>query len=280
MALIFHQNMFNFGGRSDVRNAAYTASLNAIGAATGPSYIVAGFTEVLNSDPVLRVTIANLAQTLDPGLTGLVVIEVGTTAVGVRREYIAITWNPEYVTVQHAGQVLWNAAAQTWQAHNTAAAEVVDNRIPLPAGPPLGADTRGLAYIAATYAGANFLFGFMHNMYHMGNKSSAFTNLGTMADNARQAIGGDYTRAEVIIGGDFNVSPRVPKRPRGAALALQSRAARAGGAYVNTTNSNPYDFWVVSNFAVTDAHVAVHPQTRSGHMVNHVSDHAGITVNR
>ena len=137
-------------------NSAYTASLNAIGAATGPSYIVAGFTEVLNSDPVLRVTIANLAQTLDPGLTGLVVIEVGTTAVGVRREYIAITWNPEYVTVQHAGQVLWNAAAQTWQAHNTAAAEVVDNRIPLPAGPPLGADTRGLAYIAATYAGANF----------------------------------------------------------------------------------------------------------------------------
>jgi endonuclease/exonuclease/phosphatase family metal-dependent hydrolase len=139
-----------------------------------------------------------------------------------------------------------------------------------------------LAYIACLElaTGNPFLIGFMHNMYNLGNKSSAYTNLGTMADNARNAIGGGYAGAEVIIGGDFNLAPRNPKRPRGATLFLYPRAARVGGgtvgAYINTTAANPYDFWAISNGGRTDAHVRVRTQTR----VPHCSDHAGITLLR
>jgi len=229
MPLIFHQNMFSFGGHSAVRNATFTGAFAAIQGITGAIYRAAGFTEVINAGAGLRHTLSLLAHALDPNMTDLVVIEVGTTAVGVRREFIGIAWDPAALIVQHAGSVLWDSANQRWRAHNAVAAGIVNQTINRPAGLMLGADSRGLAYIAALRLGNPFLIGFMHNMYNLGDKSSAFTHLGNMADAACNAAGGVYGGAEIMIGGDFNLRPRQPKRPRGANVLLRTCAARGPG---------------------------------------------------
>jgi hypothetical protein len=279
MPRIFHQNMRTYGGGSAERNGVFAAGFAAIRAATPPGgYLAAGFTEVLNPGEPLRVELSVLAGILDPHLIGFVVIEVGTTAVGAAREFIAIAWDPAALTVQHAGQVFRNATLKIWQANNVAAGDVAANlTINLPPDLGYGADTRGPAYIAARRGGDRVVIGFMHNMYkNLGDRTGAYTNLGGMMDKARNAIGGAYEGAPVVVGGDFNLPPRPPKLPRGDALTLETRAARVGGGvagdYVNTTLANPYDFWCVSQGG-TDANARMHAQTR----VEHGSDHAGIS---
>lgn len=273
MARIFHLNMRQFGSGNVNRINGFAQAFADIQRAGLPDFIVAGFTEVRASNLGFRWVLSGLAQQLDPGLTGLLVIDVGTTALGTR-EYIGIAWDPVFVTMQHAGCVIWNSMRRAWQAYNVPAAAMVNHRIRLPAGLPLGADTRGLAYIAATYRGRNFLFGFMHNMYRLGSRYVVYTSLPTMAERARQAIGAPYGNAEVIIGGDFNLRPRPPITPRGAALVLHERAAMSRRGYVNTTATNPYDFWVVSDPNIGHQFVSVHRRTRSPLL----SDHAAITL--
>lgn len=277
MPRIFHQNMRTYGGGSAVRNGVFAAGFAAIRAATPPGgYLAAGFTEVLNPEAPLRAELSVLAGILDPHLIGFVVIEVGTTAVGGAREFIGIAWNPAVLNVQHAGQLLWDSTSKNWKAKNVAAADVADLTVNLPAKVNYGADRRGPAYIAALSAAGPVVIGFMHNMYSLGDRSSAFTNLGEMMNKARKAIGGAYAAAPVVVGGDFNVRPRDLKLPRGEELTLETRAARVGGGvagdYVNTTLANPYDFWCVSGGG-TDANAEVRIQTR----VEHGSDHAGIS---
>jgi hypothetical protein len=83
MPLVFHQNMRVFGGGAPRR----TAALNAINVATGPWYIAAGFTEISNPNAPLHGALAGLAQTLDPGLTRLLV-----SRWAARRWGCASTW--------------------------------------------------------------------------------------------------------------------------------------------------------------------------------------------
>jgi hypothetical protein len=277
MALLFHQNMRVFGGGSAPRNAVFTGALTAINAATGAAYWAAGFTEITNPNAPLRGVLAGLAATLDPGLTSLVVIEVGTTALGMR-EYIGIVWDNAAFPVAHVGRVLRDPVNRAWAAYNVAAAAIPANRvILLPGlGAPLAADSRGVAYIAGTNGGTNYLLGFMHNMYALGDKSGAYVAMPSMTDLARAGIGGAYAAAEVIVGGDFNLDPRPPKRPRGAAFLLYPRAEGGPGAYTNTTLANPYDFWLVSNVGITDADDTVYPATR----VAAGSDHAAVVLTR
>lgn len=278
MALIFHQNMRDYGGGSIIRNNAYDIALTAINAATGANYWVAGFTEITNAG-TSRAALTARATVLDPGLTRLIVLNVGTMAVSGRSEYLGIAWDPAYITVQHAGQVMKHAVTRTWNAYdNTAPFGGFANPqvIGRPAVGALTADSRGLAYIAALRGATPYIFAFMHNMYMEGDKTGAYNNLNNMAALIRAAVGGAYAAAEVIIGGDFNLAPRNPKRPRGAALNLTARAARAGGDWANTTAANPYDFWVVSNAGLANAACAVRANTR----VAHCSDHAAITLNR
>jgi hypothetical protein len=279
MPRIFHQNMRMYGGGSAERNGVFAAGFAAIRAATPPGgYLAAGFTEVLNPGAPLREELFVLAGILDPHLVGFVVIEVGTTAVGAMREFIGIAWDLEALDVQHAGQVFRNPTLKIWEANNVAAGDVAANRtINLPPKLGYGADTRGPAYIAARQGGNRVVIGFMHNMFTLGDKSGPYTNLGGMMDKVRKAIGGAYAGAPVVVGGDFNLPPRPPKRERGEALILETRAARVGGgvagAYVITSLANPYDYWCVSGGG-TDANARVHAETR---VVPLGSDHAGIS---
>jgi hypothetical protein len=282
MVLIFHQNMKDFGGGSAIRNAAFNGAYTAINAATG-AYLVAGFTEVTNN-ATSRHQLSNLAGILDPGLTNLLVIAVGTMAVSGRPEYIGIAWDPLWLTVQHAGQVLRNPVNGIWTVYNNNPAPpsfpVAAGRILLPAfGAPLAADSRGLAYIAGIYAGNPYIFAFMHNMYAIGDKTGAFSNLNSMGQSIRNTIGGAYAGAEIIIGGDFNLQPRDPKRPRNAALTMVHRAAQAGGLVLNTTVANPYDFWVTSRTATPTANCTIYTQARRDVRLS-TSDHAAISLNR
>jgi hypothetical protein len=285
MGIIFHQNMLDYGGAAPARNAGYnlqfgniSAAITAALAPAAPVWWVAGFTEITNAGASVAALLARAGQ-LSATFGNIVVIEVGTTALG-RREFLGIAWNNGQVPVAHVGQVLWNPVNNTWNAHNTAVAAIpANNVIPLPGAAGLGADTRGLAYVAGVAGGNATIFAFMHNMYNLGNKSSAFTNLGRMGEQARAAIGGGYAAAEVIIGGDFNLLPRTPKRPRGAQLTLNTRYTEAGMplAPVNTTNANPYDYWALSNGAIANANTRVYVQTR---VTPPCSDHAGIVLHR
>lgn len=264
--------MRTFGGRQQHRNAEFARAFNDIQAVGGQDFIVAGFTEIMNGTRGLREALSGLAQALDAGLRELLVLEVGTTALRTR-EFIGIAWDPAYVTMDHAGQVVWDARAKRWAAYNRSAGAMINRTIHLPAGEELGADTRGLACIAARYNGGHFLFGFMHNMYRLGNRFAAYTSLPDMADLARRATRDPaYHNAEVIIGGDFNLRPRDPRRPRGNALVLSERAAMNRRGYVNTTLVNPYDYFVVSNQNIGRQNAEVHRRTR----VAHCSDHAAI----
>ncbi|MCP3144432.1 exonuclease/endonuclease/phosphatase family protein [Pyxidicoccus xibeiensis] len=276
MIRIFHQNMLDYGGRTPVRNATFTAALGAINGITGANYWAAGFTEVLYAGAATQANLPLIAQALDAGLTRMHVIEVGTTLLG-RQEFIAIAWDDFSFPVAHVGRVLWDPMNRSWAPHNAAPGAAATQVLPLPTGVAMGADTRGLAYIAGASAttGRRYVIAFMHNMYNLGNKTAAFESLNVMATRARNAIGGNYTDATVVIGGDFNLEPRTRKRPRGSDEFFHARATvAANGSYVNTTNVHPYDFWVVSDAAITDASTQVFVQTR----VAHGSDHAGITV--
>jgi len=274
MPLIFHQNMRVYGGGSAARNAVFTNAFTAINAVTGANYWVAGFTEITNPNAPLRAQLSGLAQVLDGGLTGFVVIEAGTSALGLR-EYIGLAWDPTYVTVQHVGQVLWNSFNRRWVAFDRVP-PAPNATVRMPAGQGLGADTRGLAYIGALVGGAPYLFGFMHNVFTLGDRSNAFGNLSTIADNARIAAGGAYTAAEVILGGDFNVQPPAQNRRRPRGLPLYARAALVGGVPVPTTNTNPYDFWMVSDHLLPANRAQVYPQSR----VPLGSDHAAVALRR
>jgi hypothetical protein len=149
------------------------------------------------------------------------------------------------LTVQHAGHVLRNPVDKSSVAYDTAVGAGAGaargagaaNNIPLPAGVPLGADARGLAYIAGTYGGNPYLIGIVHNMYAMGDKTAAFQNLPHMADAARKRAGGIYAAAQVLLGGDFNRPPQ-----HGAVRApirLSAHAARVGGGVVAPTSTPP-----------------------------------------
>src|SRR5215510_3966672 len=242
--------MRNFGGNSAPRNVNYTAQMGVVGAAIaalngGACTGAAGYTELLNAGVGMHANLPLIAQAMEPGLTNHLVIEVGTTSVGGRREFIGIAWDPNYLTVQHAGQVVWDSFNRAWIGNNTAAvAFPANNTLPLPGAAALGADQRGLAYIACLRAanGNPFIIGFLHNMYAVGEKTRAVENMDTMANRAKTAAGVAYAGAEVIIGGDFNVVPPPaanPARKRFRATITTRVSRTGGGAARNTTLNNP-----------------------------------------
>jgi hypothetical protein len=275
MALLFHQNMRVYGGNSVARNQTFDTAFAAIQASTGADYVVAGFTEIDNNEGGQQFAVRALS--LDQGLTSWVLIEVGITAIGGRAEYLGIAWDPNYVTAQHAGVVVYNAVARRWECHNQQGTPppplIVLPDFRIMAGKRRhesnDADSRGLAYIAGTAFGANCIFAFMHNMLNLGERTMAFSVLNDMRTAVDQAVG--FAASEAYVGGDFNLRPR---DPRNGGL-LEHAAARnlANTRYLNTTNSNPYDFWLTDQ-GLTNADAAVrYPTLNQG-----ASDHAGITL--
>ena len=284
--------MLVFGGNSAVRNAHFGTQMGHIGAAValahgGPSIAAAGFTELFNAGAGMRANLGVIAQALDPGLTRLLLIEVGTTLLGTRTEFIGIAWDPNWLTVQHGGQVVWDSMNSRWIGNNTAAGGfgAVNNTLRLAGVNNLGADQRGSAYIACLRVanGTPFIIAFLHNMYAIGDRTRAVENMDTMTARAKAAAGGAYGAAEVIVGGDFNVVPPPAAQPRRKRFraTLATRAARnVAGVALNTTLANPYDYWMVSEaVGITDNNATRFTQTRWD-VDAFCSDHAGVSVDR
>jgi hypothetical protein len=290
MALIFHQNMLNYAGGNGAaapphanrtRNQQFDIDFNAIRAATGEIYVVAGFTELLNNGTAAT-EIRARARALDRGLRNCVVIGVGITVTGARDEHIGIAWDRNFFTIQNAGQVLFNAVTRQWQCHNTPTP--VPATIPMPnLGNALGggrkrkfdtqaaADSRGVAYIHGTWGGQTFVFGFMHNMHSVGDPTSSFNGLNAMMDAIHTAVNDNNTTD--YIGGDFNIEPRSPGRgPLEFAAATYVSAGQTW--FRDTTWYHPYDFWLTDNPNITNADAVVRGIT----LWSHSSDHAAITL--
>lgn len=275
MASIFHQNMRVFGGGSAPRNAAFNIAFGAINGVLGNVLIAAGFTEISNPNAPLRGQLLTLSGQLDAGLTSLTVAEVGTSALGLT-EYLGMSWDPAVFNVQHGGQCVYNNLARAWQANIVPAA--LPNVIPAPGGAFLAADQRGPAFLAGIFGGAPLIVMFMHNMYGLGDRTRGFDGMPSCGSAIRLGIGGAYAGALVIAGGDYNIAPRFAGRKRGrdgTLIGMNYRAAKLGGVPINTTATNPYDFWLASDVTnIPEAWARVLPQSR----VAPASDHAGIAL--
>src|SRR5215813_3735687 len=111
MALLFHQNMENYGGGE--RNAKWQHAFEAIQQKTGKVYWVAGFSELLGNKNEKFMEwypkmLTRVAQSLDDGLANTLLIAIGEAASGTRHEYVGIVWDHAGgLTVEHAGQVPW-----------------------------------------------------------------------------------------------------------------------------------------------------------------------------
>ena len=220
--------------------------------------------------------IGRLALALDPGLTRVTAVAVGTTAVGVQTEFVGIAWNPLMLQVEYVGQAV--QVDGVWQAYLTRYANgVVPPRVAFPAGVPLRtADSRGLAFVAGMAGGAPYLIGFMHNMLNLGNRTGAYDNIPTMTTRACQAMGGAYANARIIVGGDFNLLPRNPGTARSRGAMYFVAAEDDDGTYANTTVANAYDFWLVNFGQLTSDDVDILDQAFGD---GGRSDHAGISLN-
>ncbi len=276
MPRIFHQNLRVFGGGRAARNAAFQAALAEVQAAAGVGYLAAGFTETMNDGDPCQGALRGLANSLDEGLGRLSVIAVGTTAVGVQTEFVGIAWNPDTIDIEVVGQVL--LVDREWQVFlSNQPGEAVPATVGPPPGIPLRtADSRGLAFAAGMVGGLPCLIGFMHNMLNLGDKTGAYDNIPAMATRACQAIGGAYTNAHIIVGGDFNLPPRNPGTARTRGQFYCVAATDGNGAYVRTTVANAYDYWLVNFDGLTSANVGAHFATRGD---GGRSDHAGISLN-
>jgi hypothetical protein len=270
MPMLFHQNMRTFGGHSAIRNALYGVCFGQVAAVlpVGVPVAVAGFTEITNASVGLQAQMAVLAQTLDAGINNLLVMQVGTSALGIT-EYIVVAWSNAQIAVAAAGQVTYDNLARTWTP-NAVAAPFANAYIPAPHMDYGALDSRGPAWVAGTIGGVAGIFMFMHNMYSLGDRSGGLVGLRMCAAMVRKALGGAYAAAPVLIGGDFNAAPHDMDTGRG--VGLYARAAMAMGVPINTTASNPYDYWLVTNPAVVAANAHVFAQTR----VPNASDHSGI----
>jgi hypothetical protein len=265
--------MQNYGGGTPLRNAQFNLDLAAINALTGNVYWVAGFTEIRNN-----VTAQNFrlrAANLDGGFNDWTLIEVGITAVGAQVEHLGIVWDTGSLNVTHAGQVVYDVVLRSWVCFDHVFGGLAPATIALPGlgAVHLGADSRGLAYVAGTDVthGANYVFAFMHNVFWIGDRTGAFQRLNSMAASILATLGWSFATANVYIGGDFNVYPRRPNR---RALLRDIKAVDGFGVPLNTTAANPYDFWLTNVAARTNADARVYNQT----LASGVSDHSAITL--
>lgn len=274
-ALLLHQNMLNYGGSDRAgggfRNALYNLGFYYIGIATGHNYWAAGFTEIRNA--ATATNFLDRAAYLDPGLTDGILIECGTS-LGGRAEYVAIAWDPTVFTVEHYGRVLRQSFARggSWAIFDEAVGGgVVPGVLYKPDIAYLAAQLRGVAYIAGVDgAGDRHVFGFQHNIFTDGDRSTGFSALEQTLKLTRQLAG--YGNALVYIGGDFNVSPHDPGTATRGGLTYV--AARNAMGVIRTTAANAYDFWVTNDDNVTDADAGVRESLRN----LRVSDHAAITL--
>jgi hypothetical protein len=278
MTSLFHQNMRTFGGHAGGRNVAFNGAFAAMNAGVGNDVVAAGFTEISNPNATLRGQLLALSAVVDAGLTSLVVCEVGTSALGLT-EYIGMTWDNVWFPVTHAGMVVYNNLNRTWNTYVTAAPFAAPPVLLIPGAPFTAVDSRGPAFLAGPLPGGRgaSIVMFFHNMYNLGDRSAGFSGLQSCGQSIRAALPGGYAAARIYAGGDYNVLPRDLRKRRGNLPLLDYLAARVGGvpggALINTTAVNPYDFWLIAQPTVVPlANAAVFIQSR----IPLASDHAAI----
>jgi hypothetical protein len=235
MAWIFHQNLQKFGGAGDPSKIQLLVNtLTHTRTRQKAPIMVAGFTEISNAGAsVFQLDKLFAALLLDTAI----IAAVGTTAVAGQDEFISIGWNSDLLPVRRVGVVQirdansYDYEDQPYQAgqgqyHFTAGGAT---------------DSRGLLYIMGQdEKKKNWVFGFMHNVYTVGDKTRFPKDLGDIT----YALSTKFNAASVVLGGDFNVLPVGQRKNYG-----NSRAALdgLGPAYLDTTLSNAYDWWYVND---------------------------------
>jgi hypothetical protein len=284
---IFYQNMQNFGGGTLDRNnefeffmGAFPTFLPIDNQGQPGRFAVAAFSEVLNANAAL-ITLPDIVRGLfDNNPIGFVEIFIGTTG-GGRDEYIAIAWDTALLQVEHAGSVLRDSFWGAWEA---IPANGLPQLIGRPDGFRLAADQRGMAYIAARdMMNQPRIFAFSHNQYAVGDITALRAGFSQSVPRIIAALNDqDYgyhngqfaPNLKFFIGADFNTAPIERTSPHESRSLLTPVAAHQNGALINTTNSNPYDYWYVSDGNIDPDRCAVWTETR----VPRMSDHAGISL--
>lgn len=291
MDLLFHQNMRTYGPSAEEKNAKAAAQMKTIGGRCGGTIICAGFTEIRSPSAAMEAQVGVLGASLHADMTSSMVVPVGISG-GKTTEYIGVAWNNTKFAVSRAGYFYVDFYKKQLVCLSTTAAA---GWASMPYPPPkteVKADFRSLAFLYGTYGGAAIVVAFMHNMFGTGDKTGAFDAIGMMLAEAAKLYAA--APAQTYVGGDFNLPPRSPAK---SGLAPVAALAAGGKAYELTTNSNCYDYWLVTDNRLTAINAEVWGQTRepakwdktsytgaasaaaSSKAPSHgISDHAGISL--
>jgi hypothetical protein len=284
---ILHQNMRVYGGGSLARNDAYFFALHDIPADIWELTIAVGLTEITsNKDGVcresVRVNLPDLVTSVNRSLKDYAFVACGTTSGGDKggvgtTEYVGLFWNRSFLDVAYVGRTLQEASGQA--AHWNCELMAYPGKgitMPLPKAGDVGykADSRGLAFIVGAGKSGkshfDFVIAFMHNQYGKGDKSGGVISLDSQVKTIEEKLKEKkifLKDPNIYIGGDFNV------KPTSSARTLNMAAASTATGFINTTNSNPYDYFL-SNQNISNDDVQVHAATR----IAKVSDHAGVSL--
>lgn len=236
MTLIFHQNLQRFGGGgSSSKVSDLVGTLTKTRTVAKDVIAVAGFTEVTNAStsvPQLKKLFSALK------IDQYIIAGVGDTALTGATEYISIGWKSGEFQLSEVGVVQAKTASSFTYVTEPSTGWVQDgDEYVFPSGE--STDSRGILYVSGQANGDNWVFGFMHNMYQVGDISLFTRSLGKITQGLAEKHD-----ASVVIGGDFNVNPVGTRNDYGHSCAAVDPA---DGVYYYTTMHHTYDWWYVDD---------------------------------
>lgn len=137
---------------------------------------------------------------------------------------------------------------------------------------------RGICFVSGVYNQVNVVVGFFHNVYQQNDPAIMFGQMPALFDAIRAAV---PAAQFVIIGGDFNLTPRTVTSNRTNTVAT-SYFQENQGAPVLTTSAHAIDFWISDSTNapygnnLNNQYCAVYPQFWNGLLAP--TDHAAITM--
>jgi hypothetical protein len=274
---LFHQNMRVFGGGSTERNDGFEEAMKRIttlGTSTD-RVLVAGWTEVMNAG-VSDSSLKKIAACLDSQLTSTYFYACGVTCgKSESPEYVCISTHQDFKPT-YWGRVL-NKEKDQWTCYTHD--ECATNSWPYKG--QVAADARGLGYVGGTISGKKFIFGFMHNMYNLGDRSAILSKCQKMMEGIRTKHK-EKADVPIVFGGDWNVKPtgkkdptRVSPRTKVFVTYAVKDDGKGGKKVINTTLKHAYDYWLAS-YKIDNACAMVHDESRD--VDANLSDHAGVSL--
>jgi hypothetical protein len=284
--LLFHQNMYNFGGANLARNQHYASVFRNLCFTLPPtvSIKVAGFTEITNNITSVP-ALSNLADNL-MGANSTYVIACGRTAGAVNPEFIGISIAIDTPVIA-IGRIFLtlNGGSGVTLKHDPAPVLPLrpewSNNIPEEAT----IDFRGVVYVVVTIDGNNVVVGFLHNLYTFEiQRFLVRSKISKMIKELREYYQRITNRnVYVYIGGDFNLSPqRVGNIREGYSYPYYSyRPTTNGGNLYDYWYSHPINFFPqgmvprAGDYSLT--RVVISPRVNGASSYN-LSDHSAITL--